>query len=72
MAHIENPKQMAVNLCFKYSALTNDSFITANGKLAAKIHVSDMIEEHNFKQPIGWNIERQKYWRNVSNEIDCL
>lgn len=65
------PKEKAQELVDKYwgKGITNDKEIA---KQCALIAVNQLIDEHTFKNPIKWNIERINYWKQVKQEIENL
>jgi hypothetical protein len=72
MAHELKPKEKAIELLQRMERAINETTIggiTLEAKLAATVAVADLIEEHNYKSPIGWNIKRTKYWEAVLSEI---
>lgn len=72
MAHELKPKEKALELLQRMERAINETTIggiTLEAKLAATVAVNDLIEEHNYKSPISWNVKRRKYWEDVMSEI---
>jgi hypothetical protein len=66
------PKEKAIEIVYQFASLTNDSIVTNLAKQSALIAVDLLIKEHTWKSPIGWNIERKRYWNLVKQEIENL
>jgi len=72
MAHELKSKEKALDILQRMERAINETTIggiTLEAKLAATVAVNDLIEEHNYKSPIAWNIKRRKYWEDVLSEI---
>jgi hypothetical protein len=69
---MKEPKEKAKDLVDKYVKLVPSHFGGMDIELAkqcAIINCEELINEHTFKNPIGWNIKRLKYWQEVKQEL---
>jgi hypothetical protein len=72
MANYLEPKKKAKSILDKMERAINDTIIggiTTEAKKAAIVSVDELIEEHNFINPIGWNVKQTKYWQSVKSEL---
>jgi hypothetical protein len=72
MANYLEPKKKAKSILDKMERAINETTIggiTLEAKLAAIVAVDELIEEHNYKSPISWNLKQTKYWQAVKSEV---
>ena len=72
MSYQLKPKEKAKDLLQKMERAINENTIggiTIEAKLAAKVLVNELIQEHNHKNQIRWNVTQTKFWEAVLSEI---
>ena len=65
------PLQQAEELIHRFRQYTpaEEEFEFVYAVKCAIINVDTLINEHTFKNPIKWNIERKEYWLQVKKEL---
>ena len=65
-------KTKAEEIYFSYLNVGKGLISDFLAKQCALILVEELIQEHDWKNPISWNVSRKKYWEQVKSEIQKL